>query len=204
MLPEEKNENVTSVQAEVKTTITHEEVNSLPLKAFEGKIVLIDDPAKVEKAVQEISKQRLVGFDTETRPSFKKGQHYKVSLLQLALDKKVFLIRLSHTGLTDELIALFENENVIKTGVGLRDDLVALQKLRKFHAKGFEDLAVISKKSGLLVESVKKLTALLLGFRISKSAQTSNWEATSLSEKQLEYAATDAWVCLEIHKKLVS
>lgn len=204
MLPEEKNENVTSVQAEVKTTITHEEVNSLPLKAFEGKIVLIEDPAKLEKAVQEISKQRLVGFDTETRPSFKKGQHYKVSLLQLALDKKVFLIRLNHTGLTDELIALLENENVIKTGVGLRDDLVALQKLRKFHPKGFEDLAVISKKSGLLVESVKKLTALLLGFRISKSAQTSNWEAVSLSEKQLEYAATDAWVCLEIHKKLVS
>jgi ribonuclease D len=204
MLPEEKNENVTSVQAEVKTTITHEEVNSLPLKAFEGKIVLIDDPAKLDKAIQEVAKHRLVGFDTETRPSFKKGQHYKVSLLQLALDKKVFLIRLNHTGITDELIALFENENVIKTGVGLRDDLVALQKLRKFHPKGFEDLAVISKKSGLLVESVKKLTALLLGFRISKSAQTSNWEAVSLSEKQLEYAATDAWVCLEIHKKLVS
>jgi ribonuclease D len=204
MLPEEKNENVTSVQAEVKTTITHEEVNSLPLKAFEGKIVLIEDPAKLDKAIQEVSKHRLVGFDTETRPSFKKGQHYKVSLLQLALDKKVFLIRLNHTGITDELIALFENENVIKTGVGLRDDLVALQKLRKFHPKGFEDLAVISKKSGLLVESVKKLTALLLGFRISKSAQTSNWEAISLSEKQLEYAATDAWVCLEIHKKLVA
>ena len=204
MLPEEKNENVTSVQAEVKTTITHEEVNSLPLKAFDGKIVLIDDPAKLDKAIQEVAKHRLVGFDTETRPSFKKGQHYKVSLLQLALDKKVFLIRLNHTGITDELIALFENENVIKTGVGLRDDLVALQKLRKFHPKGFEDLAVISKKSGLLVESVKKLTALLLGFRISKSAQTSNWEAVSLSEKQLEYAATDAWVCLEIHKKLVS
>lgn len=204
MLPEEKNENETSVQADVKTTITHDEVNSLPLKAFEGKIVLIEDPSKLEKAVQEISKHRLVGFDTETRPSFKKGQHYKVSLLQLALDKKVFLIRLNHTGLTDELIALLENENVIKTGVGLRDDLVALQKLRKFHPKGFEDLAVISKKSGLLVESVKKLTALLLGFRISKSAQTSNWEANSLSEKQLEYAATDAWVCLEIHKKLVS
>ncbi len=204
MLPEEKNENVTSVQAEVKTTITHEEVNSLPLKAFEGKIVLIEDPAKLDKAIQEVSKHRLVGFDTETRPSFKKGQHYKVSLLQLALDKKVFLIRLNHTGITDELIALFENESVIKTGVGLRDDLVALQKLRKFHPKGFEDLAVISKKSGLLVESVKKLTALLLGFRISKSAQTSNWEAASLSEKQLEYAATDAWVCLEIHKKLVS
>jgi ribonuclease D len=203
MLPEEQNDDATRAQAEVKTTISHEEVNSLPLRAFDGKIVLIDDPSKLEKAVQEISKHRRVGFDTETRPSFKKGQHYKVALLQLALDKKVFLIRLNHTGLTDELVSLLENENVVKTGVGLRDDLVALQKLKKFHPKGFEDLAAISKKSGLQVESVKKLTALLLGFRISKSAQTSNWETITLTEKQLEYAATDAWVCLEIHKKLV-
>ena len=204
MLPEEQKDGVLPVQHEQKTTITVEEVNNLPLKAFDGKIILIEDPAKLEKAVQEISKHPVVGFDTETRPSFKKGQHFKVALLQLALDKKVFLIRLNHTGLTDELVELFENEKVIKTGVGLRDDLVALQKLKKFHPKGFEDLAILSKKSGLLVESVKKLTALLLGFRISKSAQTSNWESQTLSEKQLEYAATDAWVCLEIHKKLVS
>jgi ribonuclease D len=202
MLPEEQKDGGMPVQQEQKTTISVEEVNNLPLKAFDGKIVLIEDAAKLEKAVQEISKHSVVGFDTETRPSFKKGQHFKVALLQLALDKKVFLIRLNHTGLTDELVKLFENENVIKTGVGLRDDLVALQKLKKFHPKGFEDLAVLSKKSGLLVESVKKLTALLLGFRISKSAQTSNWESQTLSEKQLEYAATDAWVCLEIHKKL--
>lgn len=203
MSPEEQNDSTLHVQSEVKTTITAEEVNNLPLKAFDGKIVLIDDPSKLDKAVQEISKHNVIGFDTETRPSFKKGQHFKVSLLQLAVDRKAFLIRLSHTGISDELIGFFENENIIKTGVGLRDDLVALQKLRKFHAKGFEDLAVISKKSGLQVESVKKLTALLLGFRISKSAQTSNWEAATLSEKQLEYAATDAWVCFQIHKKLV-
>ena len=204
MLPEEQNDGVVPLQQDRKITITAEEVNNLPLKAFDGKIVLIEDPAKLEKAVQEISKHPVVGFDTETRPSFKKGQHFKVALLQLAVDKKVFLVRLNHTGLPDELVKLFENENVIKTGVGLRDDLVALQKLKKFHAKGFEDLATLSKKSGLQVESVKKLTALLLGFRISKSAQTSNWESVTLSEKQLEYAATDAWVCLEIHKRLAA
>src|SRR5688572_17315825 len=122
MLPEEQNDGVLPLQQEKKITITAEEVNNLPLKAFDGKIVLIEDPAKLEKAVQEISKHPVVGFDTETRPSFKKGQHFKVALLQLALDKKVFLIRLSHTGLPDELVKLLENENVIKTGVGLRDD----------------------------------------------------------------------------------
>jgi ribonuclease D len=204
MSPDEQKDGVLPLQQEQKTTITAEEVNNLPLKAFEGKVVLIEDPWKLEKAIQEISKHPVVGFDTETRPSFKKGQHFKVALLQLALEKKVFLIRLNYTGITDGIISLFENEDVIKTGVGLRDDLVALQKLRKFHPKGFEDLATLSKKSGLLVESVKKLTALLLGFRISKSAQTSNWESQTLSEKQLEYAATDAWVCLEIHKKLAA
>jgi ribonuclease D len=204
MSPEEQKDGATDAHQEVKITISLEEVNSLPLKAFDGKIVLVEDASKLEKALAEISKHPVVGFDTETRPSFKKGQHFKVALLQLALDKKVFLIRLSQTGITDELVNFFENDKVVKTGVGLRDDLVALQKLRKFQPKGFEDLAIISKKSGLQVESVKKLTALLLGFRISKSAQTSNWEAATLSEKQLEYAATDAWVCLEIHKKLVS
>lgn len=191
------------VNSGLKTTITSEEVNNLPLKAFEGKIVLVDQVAKLEKALEEMRKHEVVGFDTETRPSFKKGQHYKVSLLQLAIDSKVFLIRLNQTGITDELIAFFENEQIIKAGVGIRDDLQALQKLKRFHPAGFEDLATISKKSGLQVESVKKLTALLLGFRISKSAQTSNWEIATLSEKQLEYAATDAWVCLQIYKKLV-
>lgn len=203
MLANEQDNGAADINSSLKTTITNEEVNNLPLKAFEGKIVLIDQVAKLEKALHEMSKHDVVGFDTETRPSFKKGQHYKVSLLQLALENKVFLIRLNHTGITEELTAFFENEQVVKAGVGIRDDLQALQKLQRFHPAGFEDLATISKKSGLQVESVKKLTALLLGFRISKSAQTSNWETTTLSEKQLEYAATDAWVCLQIYKKLV-
>ena len=205
MLANEQDNSVAHVNnSSLKTTISNEEVNSLPLKAFEGKIVLIDQVAKLEKALQEMSKHEVIGFDTETRPSFKKGQHYKVSLLQLAIEHKVFLIRLNHTDITNELTAFFENEHIIKAGVGIRDDLQALQKLKRFHPAGFEDLATISKKSGLQVESVKKLTALLLGFRISKSAQTSNWETTTLSEKQLEYAATDAWVCLQIYKKLVA
>lgn len=204
MLANEQNNSVAHVNdGSLKTTITNEEVNNLPLKAFEGKIVLVDQAAKLDKALLEISKYDVVGFDTETRPSFKKGQHYKVSLLQLAVENKAYLIRLNHTSITDPLTAFFENEQIIKAGVGIRDDLQALQKLRRFHPGGFEDLAGISKKSGLQVESVKKLTALLLGFRISKSAQTSNWETSTLSEKQLEYAATDAWVCLQIYKKLV-
>ncbi len=185
-----------------RINITPEEINGLPLKTFGGKTVVISDPLQVARVVKEIRQHDVVGFDTETRPSFKRGQFYQVALLQLALPKKAFLIRVNRTGLTDELASFMENPAIIKTGVGIRDDLKALQKLRSFRPEGFLDLSVLAKKAGLQVESVKKLTALLLGFRISKSAQTSNWEAQTFTRKQIEYAATDAWVCLELYHKL--
>ncbi|MBL7857906.1 MAG: 3'-5' exonuclease domain-containing protein 2 [Cyclobacteriaceae bacterium] len=185
-----------------RLTISHEEINVLPLRAFDGKITVVTEENQLIKAVNDLQKYDVIGFDTETRPAFKKGQFYNVSLLQLAIPKKVYLIRVSHTGVTDPLIELFQNHNIIKTGVGIRDDIKALQKLNKFSAQGFEDLATLAKQVGLQVESVKKLTALILGFRISKSAQTSNWEAPALTEKQLEYAATDAWVCWELYQRL--
>ncbi len=127
-----------------------------------------------------------------------------MSLLQLAVPKKVYLIRISHTGVSDDIKRLFENQDIIKAGVGIRDDLKALQKITPFEPAGFYDLSTLAKQAGLQVESVKKLTALLLGFRISKSAQTSNWEVITFTQKQIEYAATDAWVCLELYGKLKS
>lgn len=184
------------------TSITHEEINGLPLRVFNGKIVVVNDERTAVKAFTELATHKLVGFDTETRPAFVKGQVYKVALVQLAIPNKVFLIRLNHLGLHDAIRDFFENESILKAGVGIRDDLKALQKLKKFHAGGFVELAHMAKEAGLQVESVKKLTALLLGFRISKGAQTSNWEAPTLTSKQLEYAATDAWVCLEIYHRL--
>lgn len=183
-------------------TISHEEINLLPLGAYDGKIELITDRKELHAAFKEIRKHAVVGFDTETRPSFKKGQVYDVSLIQLALENKVFVIRLNHTGITEEMIPLFENKKIIKPGIGIRDDVRLLQKLKQFQAEGFFELTHLSKEVGFEVESVKKLTALLLGFRISKTAQTSNWEAETLTEKQLQYAATDAWVCLQIYQKL--
>jgi ribonuclease D len=187
---------------ELRISISAEEINSLPLRTFNGKTTVISDPEKLSKAVKEIELHEVVGFDTETRPSFKKGQVYQVSLLQLAIPSQVFLIRLNHTGVTEELAHLFTNPSVIKAGVGIRDDLKALQKLRNFEPVNFFDLSTLAKQAGLQVESVKKLTALLLGFRISKSAQTSNWEVATFTQKQIEYAATDAWVCLELYDKL--
>lgn len=181
-----------------KTSITNEEINQLPLGAFEGKVVVIADAEKLKGAFEEINEHRHVGFDTETKPVFVRGQYNKVAILQIALPDKVFLIRLNATGLTKEIIHFLQNPRIQKIGVAIRDDLKALQRLRRFKPAGFMELTKLTKEAGLGVESVKKLTALLLGFRISKSAQTSNWEAKNLDLKQISYAATDAWVCLKI------
>ncbi len=185
-----------------EVTITNEQITDLPLQAFDGPVAVINTSELLPAVFEEINKHPVSGFDTETRPSFKKGQLYSVSLLQIAIPEKVFLIRLQHTGLDRHIINFFENENIVKAGIGIRDDIIALQRLKDFQPKGFVDLSPVAKKVGLQVESVKKLTALLLGFRISKSAQTSNWEVEKLSPKQVDYAATDAWVCRELYQRL--
>jgi ribonuclease D len=187
----------------LRLTISHEEINELPLGAFEGKVVVVSEEKNLPRIFAEINKHSIVGFDTETKPVFVRGQHNHVSLLQIALADVVFLIRLKQTGMHSSIISFLENEKILKAGVALRDDIKGLQKLKNYKPAGFIELADMSKQAGLQVESVKKLTALLLGFRISKSAQTSNWEAETLNEKQITYAATDAWVCLEIYKKLI-
>lgn len=185
-----------------RINITSDEINALPLHAFDGKINVIQDKDDLPYAFEEISRHKLVGFDTETKPVFVKGQRHNVALMQVALPDKAFLIRIKFTGVTDDIVKFLENEKILKVGVGVRDDIKALQVLRKFAPGGFVELADMARNAGLEVESVKKLTALLLGFRISKSAQTSNWEADRLDPKQVSYAATDAWVCLNIYRRL--
>lgn len=186
----------------LKTNISQDELNLLPLRAYSGKVQVVTDAKYFPKIAAELRKHKVIGFDTETRPSFKKGQSYKLALLQLAIPNKVFLIRTHHTGLDHHIISIFENDDILKAGVAIRDDIKALQTIATFSPKAFVELATLSREVGLEVESVKKLAALMLGFRISKSAQTSNWEAPTLTEKQIEYAATDAWVCLELYEKL--
>jgi len=183
-------------------TISNDEIQLLPLRTFDGEIILIQSADELEPVIKILEQADVLGFDTETRPSFKKGEFHSVALLQFAVPGKSILIQLKKTGLPDELTKILSNPAIIKAGVAIRDDIKALQKLKRFNANGFVDLSIVAREKGIGVESVKKLTALLLGFRISKTAQTSNWEVPSLSEKQIEYAATDAWVCLEIYKKL--
>lgn len=185
-----------------RLTITNEDVNALPLRAFNGKVVVVSDPDSVPSVFRELEHHKLVGFDTETKPVFVKGVRHQVALMQIATEQKVFLIRTKLTGVTPDMVNFLENDTIKKAGVGIRDDIKALQVLKRFSPSGFIELAELARQAGLEVESVKKLTALLLEFRISKSAQTSNWEADELDDKQISYAATDAWVCLKIWEVL--
>lgn len=181
-----------------KESITKEELIDLPLKWFEGEIVLIEDFEKMRFATQILSRQSIIGFDTETRPSFKKGKVNSVSLLQLSTKDQAFLFRLNKIGLPNEIVEILTNPNIIKPGVAIRDDIKGLQELGKFKPAGFIELQDFAKDLGIQNFSLKKLTAITMGFRISKTQQLSNWEADTLSEAQAIYAATDAWTALGI------
>ena len=182
--------------------VTPEEVNALPLTYYEGKIVLIHKTEEVSAAVDEISQHSAVGFDTETKPTFVKGQFYHISLIQLAIPGKVFLFRINHTGFTQPLIDLFANEKILKVGVGLRDDIIGLQKISHFEPAGFEEIHNYVIDLGVRNTGLRKLAAILMQVRISKGQQTSNWENVILTKNQQSYAATDAWICLEMYNLL--
>lgn len=183
-------------------SISNENINQLEVRQFEGKIHLVSSPEDVPEAVAKIARHSIIGFDTESKPSFKKGSTNKVSLLQLAIPGEVFLFRLFKTGLPSELINIFEDENIIFTGVAIRDDVRKLQQIRNFRAAGFLELQHYSTFFKIEDNSLKKLAAIVMDIRISKSQQLSDWEASVLTEAQMRYAATDAWACLEIYRIL--
>jgi ribonuclease D len=183
--------------------ISKTEVNELPLGQFQGEIHLIDDPQLIPDVVGELRQYVRLGFDTETRPAFRKGVSYDVSLLQLSTLDQAFLFRLNHLGFPDSIKRLLEDPKIVKIGAAVRDDLRALRKLNEnFTPLSFFDLNEELKKIGFHNVGVRNLSAMVLNIRISKSEQVSNWEAESLSEKQKLYAATDAWACLEIFEEL--
>ena len=182
--------------------VSPEEVNALPLTYYEGKIVVVNDAAKIPEAVDEIKQHPVVGFDTETKPTFVKGDFHHVALIQIAIPDKVFLFRINNSGFTQPLADLFSDPNIIKLGVGLRDDIIGLQKLTPFEEAGFQEIHDYVVDLGVRNTGLRKLAAILLQVRISKGQQTSNWENPVLNENQQRYAATDAWISLEMYNLL--
>jgi len=183
--------------------ITKEEVNALPLGQFEGEMFLIDKIEDVEEVAEFLIQQRFIGFDTETKPAFQKGITNQVSLLQLSTSTQAFLFRLNEIGFPDSIRNILEKESIVKVGAAVRDDIKGLAKLTdSFYPNSFFDLNDELIRVGFINIGVRNLCAMVLGMRISKSEQVSNWEAEKLTIKQQRYAATDAWGCLEIFKKL--
>ena len=185
-----------------QSTIDKEELKKLPLQTFPGTIHVVDSMAGLKKYLPVLKQETVLGFDTETRPSFRKGLVNQISLVQIATPFHAFLFRISALDLPDELIELFEDDSIIKVGAALRDDLIDLRRIRDFKAGGFLDLQKYVEAFGIENKGVAKLSGIVLGFRISKNQQLSNWDAEALTEAQKEYAATDAWICLKIYLEL--
>ncbi len=184
--------------------MSKEEIYKLPLINFTGKIFLVDTLEAFNEVYNYLAKLNTLGFDTETKPSFKKGSRNQVSLVQLANDDLSVLIRINKIGIPDGLIEILGNSKKTKIGVAIKDDLAGLNKLRPFKPDGFIELQNYVKEFGILANGLREMTAILLGFRISKSQQVTNWDAEELTENQLIYAATDAWVGFQIYTKLNS
>ena len=188
-----------------KISLSAEEIEKMPLDAFKGEISVISKPGRAfNEAISYLKKQPVLGFDTETRPVFDARQPSRhVALLQLSGPDRAFLFRLNKLGLKKGLREVLSNPEIIKVGAASHDDVRGLQRLAGFEEKGFVDLQKIVWEWGIKDKSVKKMSAIILGKRISKSQQLSNWEADSLTAAQQMYAATDAWVCREMYLELL-
>jgi ribonuclease D len=187
-----------------KENITPEEIAEHELSWFKGEIVLVDNFKTFNEVFPRLLGSDLLGFDTETKPSFKKGRKNEVSLIQLSTENLACLFRINKIGIPDKLAYLLSNPSVKKAGVAVHDDIKFLKVVKKFTPDGFIDLQTLVKDFGIQSAGLKKLTAIILGFRISKRQQVTDWEAEELSEAQQIYAATDAWVCFQIYRKLTN
>ncbi len=182
--------------------ITAEEMKNLPVYAYEGQVKVVEEVKEIESAVRYLHMQGCLGFDTETRPAFKKGEYHPVSLLQLAAEGGVYLFRLNKCGFPTSLRALLADEKIVKIGVGIRDDLRLLQKINDFFPASFVELQSFVEKYGIQEKSFSKMMAIIFRVRISKKQRVSNWEASELTAAQIKYAATDAWGALQMYKEL--
>ena len=180
-----------------KTTI-----QSLPLTSFEGDVIIVDTPNKIQEAIDYLGSFTVLGVDTEARPSFKRGVHYPTALVQVATEERCYLFRLTHVGMPRELAAVFANPNICKVGLAFKDDLNGLRRRRDFKPANCVDLQSLVCKYGIMELGLQKIFAIIFGKKISKSQQLTNWENSHLTPEQARYASTDAWATLSIYLAL--
>ena len=184
--------------------ISKEDVALLEKEFFEGRIIVIQSNEEAKKAIAYLSEFKIVGIDTESKPSFKKGRKSKIALLQISTNECCFLFRLNIMGFTPEIASFLENKSITKVGLSLKDDFMMLHGMSAFTPKGFIDIQSIIDNYGIGEKSLQKIYAILFGKKISKSQRLSNCEADVLTDAQKRYASTDAWATLKIYEKLLS
>lgn len=187
-----------------KKFIPKESISKYPINKFSGEIVLIDKEEDVHDAYLLLIKESILGVDTESKPTFKKGLVSYVSLIQIATEKQVFLFRINKIGFHEKIIDILSSKLILKVGIALDDDMKELNVIKKFKANNVIDLNKKAENLGFKSIGAVKLSILILGFRISKKSRLSNWENDSLTKDQLSYAATDAWICYLIYKKIMN
>lgn len=182
--------------------ITREELAALAIRRYEGEVNLVATNVELERALEEIRGETVVGLDTETRPAFRKGESYLPCLVQVATARRVHVFQLARLDFSAAATQVIGNPAIVKAGIGLKYDLGQLKRLFPFDAAAVVDLGELAKRSGFTQSGVRNLAGAFLRFRVPKGAQTSNWSAPRLSEQQIRYAATDAWVCRELYFEL--
>ena len=183
-------------------SITREEIAGFDKEEFTGRIIIVDTPDKADRAIKYLSGFNDLGFDTETRPNFKKGNLNNMALIQLATNDRCYLFRINRIGFLPSLVRLLSNANIRKIGLSLKDDFTGMSRQMKFIPQSFIDLQKIVSEHNIADIGLQKVYAILFQKKISKGQQLSNWEAEILSDAQQKYAALDAWACLKIYEKL--
>ena len=182
--------------------ISKKKLQRLPIRFYEGEIDLISSPEMAKIACQEILNCDVIGFDTESKPAFSKGEKYPPSLVQIGTEKKVYIFQLAKINHLQFLKPILENHNIKKVGIAIRDDVLKLKDIENFRCAGFIDISDITKSFGIIHTGLRNLAGIFLKFKISKSSQVTDWSLENLSPKQLIYAATDAWTSRELYLKV--
>jgi ribonuclease D len=184
---------------ELQRNVSREEINELPIRRYEGEVRVVAAAHELAPAMADLLQETVVGFDTETRPSFRVGESYPPSLAQVATGRAVYLFQVQRQDIAAAVAEMLAEKRIVKAGVGLAYDLQALKKVIQFTEKSIVDLGTVATRHGLKQTGVRNLTGLFLGFRIPKGTKTSNWSRPRLSAQQITYAATDAWACRELY-----
>ena len=191
----------TSLPRDFPREISREEMALLPIRRYEGEIVLVADHRALVRAVDDIGHEAVVGWDTETRPAFRKGEMYLPSLVQVATSRAVYVFQLARLDVSAQVAGFFAAPGILKVGISVKDDLTKLAMVFPLAPAAVLDAGMVARRHGMEQTGLRNLAGIFLGFRVPKGAKTTNWAAARLSEQQIVYAATDAWACRELYLK---